>query len=765
MFVRRIYYFVGLPFLLLLASERGLFGADPQPKGREIYKQLCVKCHGKDGQGVKGKYDDALFGDWSREKLTRYIDKNMPEDAPDKCDGPDADAVARYIYDAFYSPQARARNHPARIELVRLTNRQYVNTVADLLKHFSDSDGPINSERGLRAIYCNSQNLWEKKVFERIDRQINFDFGAGRPEVEGIVSNVFSMQWRGSLLAEESGEYEIILKTPNGVRLWLNDEDEPVIDAWVASAEVNEHKTNIRLIGGRAYPLRLDYFNFKQKIASIALLWKPPHGIQQPIPTRNLSPIRVTPTFVVTTPFPPDDSSVGYERGVSISKAWDEATTEAAIETANYVVKNLDRLSRSKSVETNRATKIQSFCAEFVATAFRRPLTVEQKNVFVSSQFTKKRNVEEAMKRVVLLTLKSPRFLYLGLDNSKPNDYEVAARLSFNLWDSLPNADLWKCAVRGELHTREQANEQAKRMLSDPRARAKMQYFLHQWLQMNRAEDLSKDAKSFPGFTPEIISDLRTSLDIFLEDTVWNGASDYRKLLLADYLFLNNRLAEFYGMNTNAADDFVKVNVDDKQRSGVVTHPYLLAAFSYQKSTSPIHRGVFLTRNIVGRALKPPPMAQVFKDADFAPNLTMREKVSELTRSQSCQTCHSVINPLGFSLENFDAVGRFRKEENARPIDAASDYVTDDGKTVRFSGARDVAEFAVSSEHAQNAFIEQLFNQIVKQPMAAYGADVISRLRQSFVASGFNMQKLLVDIASISALQGIEKQTDPKKKS
>jgi len=274
---------------------------------------------------------------------------------------------------------------------------------------------------------------------------------------------------------------------------------------------------------------------------------------------------------------------------------------------------------------------------------------------------------------------------------------------------------------------------------------------------MDRVENLSKDDKLYPGFTPEIIADLRTSLDVFLEDAVWNGSSDYRQLLLADYLYVNDRLAKFYGVETNAADDFVKVEFDPKQRSGVVTHPYLLAAFSYQKSTSPIHRGVFLTRNIVGRALKPPPMAMTFKDADFAPNLTMREKVAQLTRSQACQTCHSVINPLGFSLEQYDAVGRFRTSEGDRPIDAVSDYTTDDGETIRLTGARDLAQFAAGSEQAQNAFIEQLFNQIVKQPMLAYGPNVLNHLRQSFVASGFNVRKLLADIAMTSALHGIQK--------
>src|SRR6185436_10931375 len=139
-----------------------------------------------------------------------------------------------------------------------------------------------------------------------------------------------------------------------------------------------------------------------------------------------------------------------------------------------------------------------------------------------------------------------------------------------------------------------------------------------------------------------------------LDDVVWSESSDYRRLLLEDDLFVNNRLANFYGINTNAQDDFVKVSIEANQRAGVLTHPYLLAAFSYARSSSPIHRGVFLTRNIIGRALKPPPMAMAFRDADFAPTMTMREKVAELTRPQACQSCHSVINPLGFSLEQFD---------------------------------------------------------------------------------------------------------------
>jgi hypothetical protein len=742
----------------LLLSGHGLSGAQPQQAGSQIFRQQCAKCHGRKGEGVKGKYEDALHGDWSIEKLTRYIHKNMPDDDPGTVGAADAEAVARFIYSSFYSREARLRDHPPRIDLVHLTNRQYLNSVADLIKHFTGDDAALTGERGVHAAYFSSKDFDDKKkVFDRADREIGFDFGETGLDPRLKSTNGLSVQWRGSLIAEETGNYEFIIKTPNGARLWINDEDDPLIDAWVSGGPTDEHKATLRLIGGRAYPLRLNYFKFKEKTAALSLRWKPPHGVEQTIPTRNLSPAHASPTFVVTTPFPPDDSSVGYERGMGVSKAWDEATTHAAIETANYVVKHLDPLTHSEAKDTDRNTKVEAFCGEFAATAFRRPLTAVQKRLFVSAQFKSAAKTEDAVKRVLLLALKSPRFLYLGLDNGKPDDFDVAARLSFDLWDSLPDARLEEGAAKGQLRTESQVLRQAQRMLADARAHSKMRYFLQQWLQMNQREDLSKDATLFPGFTPEIIADLRASLNIFLDDAVWNGSSDYRTLLLADYLFLNNRLARFYGVNTHATDDFVKVEFDPRQRCGVITHPYLLSAFSYQKSTSPIHRGVFLTRNIVGRALRPPPMAMTFKDADFAPNLTMREKVAQLTRPQACQTCHSVINPLGFSLEHYDAVGRFRLDDNDRPINAVSDYVTDEGDTVHLAGARDIAEFAAGSEHAQNAFIEHLFNQVVKEPMLAYGAGVLDRLRQSFIASGFNVQKLLVETAAVSALHGVEK--------
>jgi cytochrome c len=136
--------------LALLLIPSTLPAAEKRTAGRDLYRQQCAKCHGRNGEGVKDKYDDALLGDRSLEKLTRYIEKAMPEDDPGKCVGADAVAVARYIYDAFYSREARIRKNPPRVELVRLTNRQYANTVADLLKHFIGPDGAPTEERGFQ---------------------------------------------------------------------------------------------------------------------------------------------------------------------------------------------------------------------------------------------------------------------------------------------------------------------------------------------------------------------------------------------------------------------------------------------------------------------------------------------------------------------------------------------------------------------------------------------------------------------------------------
>ena len=760
-----------------------LWAADvKEHPGAVIYRKLCVECHGDKGQGVPEKYDEPLHGNRSVEALAKRIARTMPDDNIGACVGEDAANVAAYIYEAFYSPKAQARLKPPEFDLARLTVPQYRTSVADIIGRFRPGfDKPPGTERGLKARYSGivipkpepppapdavpkppekkeeeKKKEPEKVRFERMDGQVAFHFGEGSPDPEKMAPTEFTVRWEGSVIVDETGVYEFIVKSENGSRLWVNDTKKNLIDAWVASgSEVREEKKSIYLVGGRSYPLALEFFKYKEKTASIELQWKPPHGVVETIPQDHLVPDRLREGYVVSTTFPADDRSVGYERGTGVSKEWDSAATESAIDVAEYVDDHLDELTGTKPGAPDRVDKLKLFARRFAEAAFRRPVSDEDYQRFVEKPFAAAKTPEAAMKRVVLFTLKSPRFLYPELpDSDQPDGYDIASRLALNLWDSIPDTKLLQVAAEGKLKKREEIVAQANRMLTDPRTKAKLHGFFHHWLELERAETMSKDSKMFPMFDASVMADLRKSLDLFLDQVVWSDKSDYRELLQANYLLINERLGKLYGKPVTGAA-FQRVEFDPKERAGVVTHPYLLAAFAYSKQTSPVHRGVFIMRTIVGMTLKDPPNAIGFEDAKFDAHLTMREKITEMTKNTSCMGCHATINPLGFSLENYDAIGRWRTKENDKPINPVSDFATDEGVTIRLTGARDLVKFAADSAGGHRAFIHHLFHHTAKQEVGVYGPDTLEALRQSFVGSGFNIRKLLVEIATISTMRGM----------
>jgi cytochrome c553 len=746
-------YFAALVILLAAQAAR----ADEPRTGEQIYQQQCARCHGPAGEGVKDEYAKPLAGDRPLADLTKLIVETMPEEEPEKCVGDDAAKVAAYIYDAFYSETAQARNHPPRMELSRLTVRQYREAVADLVGSFSDA-GRWDGERGLRAEYFNAKHFrGDKRVLERRDPAVDFHFGEGSPLAEQIDAKEFCIRWEGSVLALETGDYEFNIKTENGARLWVNRLDEPIIDAWVRSGSDTDHRQTIHLLGGRAYPLKLEFLKSKDdkttNTASMALMWKPPHRVEEVIPDRQLLPNRFPESLALQTAFPPDDRSTGYERGTAVSKAWDQATTYAAIETADYVVERLPKLSGAAPDAADRADRVREFCRRFAERAFRRPLIDEQRTFFVDRHFEGAGNLNAAVKKSLLLVLKSPRFLYREISAGGADAYALADRLSFSLWDSLPDGPLRDSAAGGQLAMPDEVGRQAERMVTDLRTKAKLRAFFHQWLKVDQADDLRKDATLFPGFNDAVVSDLQTSLDLFLDDVAWGESSDFRQLFLADYLYLNGRLAALYGVNLSADAGFQKLACDPGQRAGVVAHPFLMARFAYHATSSPIHRGVFVVRGLLGRQLRPPPEATAPLSPDLHPEMTTRERVTLQTSPAACVTCHRIINPLGFSLEHYDALGRYRGEEKGRPIDDAGHYQTLVGQKVELHGARELAAFLAGSEETHTAFVEQLFHYIVKQPVRAFGIDRPEKLRRSFADSGYNIRRLLVEIASVSALQ------------
>lgn len=751
--------FATLIVIVSIALPCPYVGGADKLSGEQIYQKQCVRCHGVDGAGTK-EYAEPLVGDRSVAQLSKYIAKTMPEDKPGTCIGDDADTVAAYIHESFYSQAARERNTPPRIDLARLTVRQYRNTVTDLVGSFR-TQTKWDEARGLRGEYFNTRNFRnDKRILDRTDDEVRFDFGTASPEKGKIEPHEFAIRWSGSVLAPETGVYDFVVRSDQSVRLWVNDNTKPLVDAYVKSGLDTEFRASILLLAGRAYPLRLEFSKALQGVADkdaknrlpapamISLEWKRPHQATEVIPARNLSPTNAAESFIVTTAFPPDDRSLGWERGTTISKAWEQSTTDAAFESAAYIATKLPELAGT----TDQLPKLKEFARKFTERAFRRPLKPDEIRFFVDRQFETAKDPALAVKRVVLLVLKSPRFLFRELGDG-PDPHEVASRLSYELWDSLPDQELLTAAANGKLKTREQITRHAERMLNDLRAKAKLREFTHKWLGIDQVTEISKNTERYPGFTPEVVTDLRTSLDLFVQQIVWSPTSDFRQLLLANETYLNGRLASFYGEDLAFDAPFQKWDLDAENRAGVLTHPFMMAAFSYTTETSPIHRGVFLARRVLGLVLRPPQEAFVPFPADLHPTLTTRERVAMQTKPTNCQTCHSIINPLGFTLEHFDAVGRYRENENSKPVDSLGGYLTRTGDPVNFGSVKELATFLANSNEVHAAFTEQLFHHFVQQPVRAYGPMQRAELLETFTKSQFNVRKLVVETCVVAALK------------
>ncbi len=748
--------------LALLAFAAPVPAADVT--GEQIYRAQCQKCHGADGEGVKDEYDQALAGNRSVPQLAKYVAKAMPPDNPGTIPPDVAEKVSAYVHAAFYSKEARERNAPPRVDLARLTVNQYRQSVFDLVN--STQWNPTRGDKsGLKGEYFDGRRYDAKKrLVERVDPVVSFDFGLAGP-TEKADAGQFYILWTGAVWAPETGDYEFVVKCDQAVKLWVNGQSQPLIDAWVKSGTDTEFRGSLPLVGGRAYPIKLEFSKAKQgvqndpnknkpvpvKPSRVSLEWKPPGRAAEVVPARFLSPISSPEGFAASTPFPPDDRSYGWERGTTVSKEWEQATTDAALEAAAYIVPRMDAWAKTKADAPDRVAKLKTLGVKLAETAFRRPLSDAEKKALVERHFDAlKADPEAAMKRVVLLTLKSPRFLYREPAGTPPQ-YATAARLSYTLWDTLPDAELLQAAAAGKLGTPDEIRRQAERLARDPRADAKLTGLMHHWLGLDSAHELSKNKERFPGFDAALASDLRASLDLTLADILKGEGADFRRLLTEEKVYLNDRLAKFYGVEGPKGGGFEKVALDPGQRLGTLTHPYILANYAYTNESSPIHRGVFLARGVLGLTLKPPNEAFTPFAADLHPSLSTRERTALQTSPRSCQQCHSLINPLGFSLEAFDAVGRYRTTERGKPLDVGGSYLNRAGETVKFSGAVELAKYLAGSAEVHDSFTEQAFHHLAQQPIRAYGPRKQAELREAFAKSNFSLRALAVEVAVTAA--------------
>ena len=352
----------------------------------------------------------------------------------------------------FTRKAAQERNKPPRVELSRLTVRQYRNAVADLIGGFRDAPGTRRRHgHGLRGEYFKSRRYQDSdRVIDRVDPEVKFDFGEESPE-PGKMDAVAVLDPLARVGAGP-GDGRVRVHRPDRPRhAALGQRPETAADRRDRQVGQRHRAPRDGPPPGRpAYPIRLEFSKAKQGVddskkgkkpkpvkASVSLEWKPPHRPAEVIPARNLSPSASAETFVLTTPFPPDDRSVGYERGTAISKAWDQATTDAAIETADYVSAHLRELAGVGPGARRPRGEAPRVLPE-VRRAGLPPAARRRPEADGTSPASSRRRATPTRRSsgCVLLVLKSPRFLYREIGS---DPYDVASRLSFGLWDSLPD--------------------------------------------------------------------------------------------------------------------------------------------------------------------------------------------------------------------------------------------------------------------------------------------------------------------------------------
>ena len=762
-------------------------------RGSQIYKQTCQSCHGKSGQGIEDQYEHALVGDLSVGSLTELISRTMPEEDPDTCTGEDAAAVATYIHTTFYSEAARVRNRPPRIAMSRLTGEQLRQSIADLYGHFTKPPA-ISDQRGAKATYYNGTSRKSEELqIDRVDNVIDFEFGTESPG-DGIDPKSYLIHWKGSLKVDKTGRYQIVLRSSCSCMMEFGSRNRELINNHVQSEGRDEFRRDIFLTAGRAYPFEISFLQRKRKTkqppARVSLSWIPPGGIEEVIPQQNLIPEQLADTFALQAKLPPDDRSYGYDRGTSVSRQWDESTTATAIEFAEVVIKELYPKYRHRyrnETDKNRSI-LKRFLAEIVTVAFRGKLDDAAHNLYIDQQVALSEDDGEAIRRAMLLALKSPRFLYPTLNTKHNRSQRTANRLALVMHDSLPSAPwLVNSAANDKLQNDAQLTNAARRMVDDYRTHAKTLTFLNEWLGLENTDEITKDTEQFPGFDPHTIQDLKKSMNRFLLDFIESETSDFRQLLQADWRYTTKRLENYYGSAWRS--DMAKSQPEDSEdtkkdqdiehdvaqiepvltrsirdreiHAGVLSHPLIMSNLAYHRTTSPIHRGVFLTRRTLGRVLRPPDDSFTPLSAELHPDLTTRERVQLQTGEINCQACHEQINSLGFAFEHFDATGRFRHKEKAKQINAAGSYTDRNGKRVEFNGARELADYLAQSEDCHQAFVEAAFEHFVKQPISAYGSETADKITHSFRDSGYNIRELLITIAVTASRQPTAATTQP----
>ncbi len=446
--------------------------------------------------------------------------------------------------------------------------------------------------------------------------------------------------------------------------------------------------------------------------------------------------------------FPPEDFIDGFKnqyQGQSISPLLAESYAEAAEKIAANV--------RMKDPGP-------SFVASFGRRAFRRPLSVEELKRY--GALYAKGGMRLAMEGM----LQSPAFLFWleSTPKAELKAYARASRLSYLLWDTMPDEALFQAAAKGDLNTPEGFEKTARRLLADPRARQAADEFIGQWMRFDRVVSMVKERRAFPNFTRELALAMTEETRRLASGLIWDNRN-FMELYTANYTFLNADLAGLYNMQT-PAEEFTKVNYPESSgRGGVLSHGTFLSLTAKPAETSLTARGLFIRESFLCQQVpQPPPGVNTTLPAqEEAKPRTNREQLALHLANPACASCHQLIDPIGYGLEKYDGIGGFREQmrveiptfnrrQNAKsvmvPINS-SGWVTGIQQS-EFSTPRELGKILAGSPQCQECVVKQFFRYASGRHEEPGDKAVIRRASDDFRASGYRFQEMVVSLVKWS---------------
>jgi hypothetical protein len=433
-----------------------------------------------------------------------------------------------------------------------------------------------------------------------------------------------------------------------------------------------------------------------------------------------------------------------------------EKVLDAAEEVAVAVVGKLPALLPCASAGNDACA--QSFIDDVGARAYRRPLTTDERSrlLAVHHTATGASAFSDGIALVVETILQAAPFLY-QVETGKPvaghpelvelGDYEIAARLSFLLWDGLPDATLTAAASKGNLHTGAAIRAQAERMLADGRARPVIARFAREWTRLHAWKVGDKAAKEF---TAAVADGMQTEFDLFVQNAFLSPGGTFKDLLTSPRTYANASMAAFYGVSGPTGADFTAVGVDPEHRAGLLTLPAVLSSAAHSDEPSYVQRGKFVLQNLLCQDLPDPPPDAAQRVPALPPMATQRQKSAAIQAVKECGVCHGTLDPIGLGFDGYDELGRVRTTlPTGGPVDSHGEvHVGAADLDGPFNGPVELAGKLAASPEASRCLARQLLRFAASRLDGPGDSCAVANLMTSMAGSGQNLRELVLALTA-----------------